>query len=1351
MSRSPRYRGLLALTLLTAVATTTAKEATVQLEEGHDALSGRFRLGVAQKGGAAVVVELEGGRKHRFGVRAESDRFAVGFDGWKKREMPDALVNVGGIRCFTRPRLRRYEVKERNPCHKGKLQKDLMERWDSFPAASETFITFEARQEDGGFSVFLDGHHVGRHAHEQEIKVLTFMLPETGEVRDLRSFASYRDAKFHVLDTSNIAKPGAMKDAVLSVPTGPQTIGGVPMIVRAGAGSVDVGVVKEMKGSWALECDEYLSRTALDGMPETAHFAVPMATYTRCYALCAVEPSPEKDPIITARLTRFARSGRAEAISDTTLTLPRGDAPLPSGVTRVGTVRYDMDGGSIEIPLLLVEFKSKPGDILDLLSMDSDPHASMMRRPYLDFEFVGKLRGLSAQWDGRRKPDNRSTCAVHVFGVTLERSPVDLRLTPAQPGNIYHNDEKPEMTATLTATRPCEVELAWQTRDINAPPLRKGSENLSFPAAGDTKEIVVSLAMAQVGWYGIDITVGDGDGQELLRHSASFALLGRDSRKAGYDSPYGTWWFARAHYGAGDKEVAGPMLFKAGLRKTTFGWCKYSEADMAPWKITLNQISSRAAPRNRDDREAAYAEAEAKVKELRERFPHCRSALIFHESYAHYIPGELRDAKHVERAASVDRAKALVERGTFAAEFYRQRFPDLKLLVGNTSSSVSIIAALLRHGFDPKHIDYIGVEAVGQTSMPEKLWEGGTQGIWLAREAARKFGHDLPVTGCYEFTARTDRNLGPQRHAEWIVRDVLLCHAYGFKHINPAIIHDVGNAYFNTLWGPGGLCRRNPLLYPKPAYVAFATVTKVLDQVTPLGRLATGSTTVYAFEFKRAAGDLAYALWTARGKAELRLECAERADIALVDLYGRQKKISIGQDRRLDVACSTAPVYVVSPVKIQSIDIIGRSFDPPPDSFAVANRMDRLGEWRLQEGDLSLSNPTSRSLPIRVAGDFELAQVEDKGKGQCLELRLNKKGTLPDIVSEYAVMKLRSAVPVPGKPDRIGLWVRGDSGWGKIVFEIQDRTGALWRTEGAYHDWPGDLSICHDGWRYLDFPIDGSSTERNISAGRRWKSNSPRRDARIQFPIKIVGLYVVMNRRALDLSEMRDVEAVLRVRDLGTCGAGAALPVSATSRKAVVAAEPGKVYWQEDFSRFDTGPAGGFGEKCVIKDEDGKKLLHGTGWLLGKLDYFGMRQWQDYSFRFRFRFTDPKRIGFYPLVKSRGKRGELKYLWYYVMFARDRLSFTCHGLPKELRDKHKIPAVMYADVGLGQLEADAWYEADIQVTHDRVKVLLSKDGGKMTQIADIETVPGDGGVDILSYVPVDIADIVVASLASGDG
>ena len=1111
---------------------------SVPLGEGHDTIAAGIRLG-SEEGRVLIAVKLDDGKKHVFRARVEPDslrtRAVVGGKSvWKQQKLPDAVIGLAGlVRYHSRPRLGRYTTKQ---------QEGLIKRWAALPAASQRLVTFEARQDAPGVALYLDGHYVGRRDAPGRMASLELTRSDEAQVRDVRSYASYRHEKHLPLSLRPIARPGAMRASAVSIPPGLRTVGGVPMIVAGGADSVDVGVVKEMKGSWALECDEHLSRTALDGMPETAHFSVPPAPYVRAWALCAVADEADRDPVLTARLTRFARSGRGGAISDTTVELPRGDAAPSAGVTKVGTVRYGKSGRKVTVPLLLVEFRLKLGEILDLLAMEQDPTASMTRQPYLDFEFLGKLDGLSAQWDRRHKPDRKSTSAVHVFGATLERGPVGVRVETGQPGNIFHDDEKPEMFVTATATRKCGVALGWRVYGADGKTIRRDGREMRFAKAGETKRIAIPLNAGGPGWYGIDLTVHDGR-LEVLRHEAAFALLGRNTRKAGYESPYGTWWFSGAHYGAGDKEIAGPMLFKAGLRKTTFGWSKYSEADMAPWKITLNQISWRYAPRDLANPKKAYDEAAAKVRELRKRFPHCRSADIFHESYSHYVPAELRDEKPAEDAKAVESGRQRAELGNFAARFYRERFPEIKLLVGNTSSSGSIIASLLRHGFDAKYIDSIGVEAVGQTGMPEKLWEGSTQGIWLAREAARKLGHDLPVTGCYEFTARIVRNLGPRRHAEWIARDMLLCHAYRFRHINPAILHDAGNAYFNTLWGAGGLCQRNPLLYPKPAYVAVATLTKVLDRVTPLRRVPTGSTTVYALEFRRADGQFAYALWTARGRAGLRLRFPRAADVTRVGCYGATTRASAGPpDHEVDVVCGTAPVYVVGPVRVASIEIVRRELAGAPASFRVADAMNDPSRWALAPGDERLRNPTRRGLPYRVPGRFDLAAVADGEKGRCLELKLRRKGKVPEIVGEYTALKLARPVAVPGKPTDVGLWVRGDSGWGKIIFEIADAAGTGWRTDGVWHDWPGDLSICHDGWRFMSFPIDGSSGVRNISPGRRWVRSSAAKSRTIQFPIKLTGLSVVMYRKALDLSDMKAVCGVLGFRDLGTFSQDPATP-----------------------------------------------------------------------------------------------------------------------------------------------------------------------------------------------------------------
>src|SRR5690606_19122247 len=103
-------------------------------------------------------------------------------------------------------------------------------------------------------------------------------------------------------------------------------------------------------------------------------------------------------------------------------------------------------------------------------------------------------------------------------------------------------------------------------------------------------------------------------------------------------------------------------------------------------------------------------------------------------------------------------------------------------------------------------------------------------------------GTDIPATGCYEFTYRAERDMGEQQQAEWYTRDILISLGNGFTRIGPGILFDTANSYYNGLWGGSGILQRGPWGYPKKSYVAYATITNVLDQVTLRRQIPTGST-----------------------------------------------------------------------------------------------------------------------------------------------------------------------------------------------------------------------------------------------------------------------------------------------------------------------------------------------------------------------------------------------------------------------------------------------------------------------------------------------------------------------------
>jgi hypothetical protein len=1026
-------------------------------------------------------------------------------------ELADSHINLSvvNINIFARPNIVRYTEKQ---------QEELIKKWNSLTPASKKPIAFEFRRDPAGAEMWINGCYAGIIQNASALRGVSVSFAVDAAINNASSgkLPDIGD-KLLPLDVSKIAKPGALENATLSIPQGFRKVEGIPMIVASGKSNGDVGLVKEMKGSYLLECDEHLSRIALDGMPETLHFSVPKDFYTKAYVLCAAEPDLKKDPVLTARITRFANSGRGDAISNNSITLPRGKEKPAENLKVVGKVQYDTTDGKVEVPLYLAEIPLRFGEILDLVNMEKDPRSNFINGQFLDFEFLGKIAAMGF------KPDRESTSAVHVFGVTLEKSPCGVSFVQSQPGNIFFNEETPETTAVLKSNVKCELTLSWKISDVNGTVLKKESTSQTFSAAGEERKIKIPLDMQKNGWYGLDFELSSGK-ETIMEHNAAFAILGKDQRKAGYESPYGTWWFGGAHYGCDDVDIIGPMLFKAGFRRTTFGWTKYTEADFAKWKVTMNQIGWGNV--KLED----LPGSEKKVAELLQKFPHCNTALVFHESYRSYVPEELFGQKPIESADEIERAKKRVELGTKVAQFYREKFPQLKLIWGNSGCTASLIAVLLRHGLDPTYIDYIGLEtSAGQTAMPEKLSELTPQATYLINETVRKFGVDKPVTGCYEFTARCDRNLGPEKQAQFYVRDMLVCLAYKYQHISPALLYDAGNAYFNTLWGGGGICRRAPLLYPKPAYAAMAAMTNALDQVTLSRKIDTGSAAVYALEFGRADGKTAYALWTPKAESELSLEFPENTKLELFGFYGEVSDPGLSGGR-ISLVAGPSPCYLVSSQPAKSAKVMKQITEKAPENFTVANKMDAVSDWSLCY-DYGLTKD-SGELPRYVLGKFSIRQVEDTERGKCIELELHGDNSLPDLVGEYCSIRLARPAKVTGEPHSLGIWVKGNSSWGKIVFEFMDCEGKLWRSNAReWHDWVGELSINFDGWHFVRFPVDDKSpikyTKAKMECDRGAKQT-------VTYPISITKLYVILNRKALDLNEMKPVSPTIRLSNVGT-------------------------------------------------------------------------------------------------------------------------------------------------------------------------------------------------------------------------
>jgi hypothetical protein len=234
---------------------------------------------------------------------------------------------------------------------------------------------------------------------------------------------------------------------------------------------------------------------------------------------------------------------------------------------------------------------------------------------------------------------------------------------------------------------------------------------------------------------------------------------------------------------------------------------------------------------------------------------------------------------------------------------------------------------------------------------------------------------------------------------------------------------------------------------------------------------------------------------------------------------------------RLALIAGPAPQYLIATKPLAAARVLRQITEKTPEGFRVADKLDGASSWSLC-ADEGLTKKTGE-LPRHVPGRFSLRQVEDEERGRCLELELHGDSTLSDYIGEYCAIAAARPAPIPGEPHTLGIWVKGNSSWGKVVFEFQDATGKVWRTHGnEWHDWPGELSINFDGWHFIQFPIDAQSPIIYSSPGGRCQCLKGGGQS-VTCPISLTKLYVVMNRRALDPTDLQPVPPVIRIGGAG--------------------------------------------------------------------------------------------------------------------------------------------------------------------------------------------------------------------------
>ena len=882
--------------------------------------------------------------------------------------------------------------------------------------------------------------------------------------------------------------------------------------------------VRENQGSYWLECNGYLQRNGFDRAPDACVFNVPRRQWVRAKARCHVDPTAPATavPVITARLTHFERNGgRSLAMCEQTVDLRDANAK----VRKTGDeyeVTFDFDIGSIQ----------------DLTSMED----GLTRRElaYLSFEFTGPLWEKNRYYmDPYRVPAEGLVSSLIVTAGELEASPADFTAVANRPFSLYYPDETAGATVTVTPRVAGEYTVIAEVRDETGTVVER--QEIRTSGTGKTSRTVGFEAKA-FGYYDVDYVLKDGEGREVQRHAASFGRIRPDTRKAGYESPYYSWNFRGAHGTPHRMEDWAEAYRRLGIRRTTLAGrftggnnreLREDSPECRKYGITQVQFPYfRTPPAQRNA--AGFTNLVQRMKTAMDMYPHCRTALVFHESGFGPFPKEIYgEATEVDDAVrEKDLAKA--SEAEFCARAWRTADPTVKLIHGNSSSSIGLISRLLRAGYPKDLVDAWGEEDVGMTHPPEM----STALLpWEIKKAARLYSYTEAFDCPREWKSRyypwrQEKDKTPA--AGMALRDVLIAHALGYTLIPVGAGTETANSYADSIWCSGTFARW-PLAYPRKFALATAAHTQLLDGAKFVRQVPTGSLTVYALEFAKDGG-FVYALWSARGEVAVTGGAG-----ALVGMTGRELGSVAAKDA---VTVGEEPCYILASGKTDSFAAAEtRSYPrerfPAMAKAVVAASAEDIAKVELRCVKEPRIEKGYDSGPVRV-GRFEMTAVDDAEKGACVELRHVSKPACPEIMTEYATLVFKDAKPIEGSFSTLGVWVKGDSNWGKTYLEFEDAEGETWFSAGMggvgceSYDWCARMSLNFDGWNFLQLPLTSLSPVKIPSPGDdEWQwTRDGSGNGQIDFPIKVKSVTIGQMGRTLDLLEMKSGGDSVRIKSV---------------------------------------------------------------------------------------------------------------------------------------------------------------------------------------------------------------------------
>ena len=977
------------------------------------------------------------------------------------------------------------------------------------------------RREPGHLAVWLEGQLIHTRAWEKPGPIRFFLHPGA----DMKSFlevqAPFAEGEnflpvelIHLIQGTQDTK--SVSEKVM--------VGGVPFELWD-RGHSQVSLAKAHWLDWKRDPSSY--GQAYDagayyiGDPYTPIVQVPRADYCAAYVLAEADEDDSTTNELTLRVGRRMKGASSKSQvfrKDFSATIPRTKK----------TIEPDKRLCVIRIPFT----EALAQDIVDGI---------------LDIEMTKEIRLA------RRSPDpNRfqwvplgRTSSVHIAGLTLERSPIQMELRSSAGGNLFEQPAEPEFRVILkNITRePQKYSLTLKTGASPEASLR------GEIGPGQSVRESIRLSGVPLGYVKLSAILSGGKGDHLLTRRTSFGVLPPNQRHFVSEGSVGTGDMNSGHFTPCDPEVIGDLYRKLGL---TYGMDFASAEIRKRAGVRIGREFSVTTKRWTNSL-AAYAQ---RLEESPDLLPHL---MIFHEDaisaqHATRTPDFFHDRPpYVLNPEEQKRFTLLQEVALSTAKRFREKHPEMRISLGN--GPMVVREELYRHGFPADLFDSGGNENPAFSRLPETQPPdpiGNNSSLWMDRQLLDAYGYrEKSVTQCHEtiYPSTNPGNLSLETQAKYLIRHILHSMAWRIPQIRAGTLLDAGDSYYHSNWGGIGLFERAPEKAPKPVAISLATLTRVLDGAHYEDFLDTGSDSAYLMSFSKKDGTTVFPFWVVRGTRDFTLLLDGASKARIVEANGLEKEVPVLQGTiRLDA--SPEPAYLILPKggRVASVVLgLSKYEDQPVGRISKIDSLVFLEKWKVvpeRSPELEMYNP----LTPRRKGNFEFSIVSKiDGEGPALRISPKPVKEGKSVMPMYAELAFQKRMELPGKPAEIGLWVNGNSSWSRVIFSLRDASGQRWVSIGAaakgasewMGDWltpdllknykPGKIAdfntddpfglsrINFDGWRYLGFPLPGQYP----GEGYHWPANSQwfsDGDGIVHYPLLLEKLIVEIPEKTLHLN-----------------------------------------------------------------------------------------------------------------------------------------------------------------------------------------------------------------------------------------